>query len=174
MPPTPAPGSVSIYASDPSPAHLILLARTALELHLERKGSGIDLDVVHAYMLIVLYLLHVQRGSSRSSTYGHGRGHSQRNTLRGSRDRDQVRGVTTVPIALNQDLIRVNAEMVSAAKTMGLGWDPDVVDYFGGNVICPSVGADGIKREEEPLVRMTLFEKEVRRRMWGAVVCCDL
>jgi hypothetical protein len=103
------------------------------------------------------------------------------------RHNHQNRRGSNGPIALvpSQELPRLNAEMVSVAKAMGLGWDPEVVEYMymgagghgGGGGRGAGGGGEMVKREEDVTggsSKMTLFEKEVRRRMWGAVVCCDL
>ena len=204
MPPPPVPASASNSADGPtspanssvsSPAHslprtslrpsanlakdLYRTAKLALSMSVEGAGYGaFDVDYMVARCLQARYLLHSHRGLGAPSG---GAGHLLKSLLVGSRkkknaprkrkgahDADTVMGEAGADnsetgsartgadagyaLALAPELVSVVSDMIGNARLMGLNHDPD------------GPGGD----------RLSLYEKEMRRRLWWEINSWDV
>lgn len=177
-----------VMISDALPYTLFRIAKLALFLNTERAGyQSLDLDYVYAKTVLARLFLLAHSGPTdndyslltssptrkavrpRKSMKGKGRGSagptsssasaidssmsedtgsgsSSRNAKAGPKDSDRL-----PTLALDPELIGLVGEVVSNARLMGLSTDPDI---SGGN-------------------KLSLYEKEIRRRLWWEVVSID-
>ncbi|KAL5531085.1 hypothetical protein ACEPAG_3961 [Sanghuangporus baumii] len=137
---------------------LYRLAQLALSIHTARHGhAALDISLIHARILSAHYLFVAQSTSAELSD-----------------------------ALLPSEFPALVGALIWEARGMGLGIDPDEFDQVGETV--HDVAADGgndpsipLKREDGGEIlgepprgkRMSLFVKEVRRRMWWWIIWLD-
>ena len=141
---------------DSLPISLFKLSKMALDLYKERAGySALDLDYVHARTVQCRFLLLAHHGLGDSanllSKLGSGRRKKGNKKVNAKREGTLEKTRHGPSLTLAPELVGLVSEVVGNARMMGLGHDPDLV---GGQ-------------------RLTLFEKEMRRRLWWEVVSLD-
>lgn len=177
VPESPYPSDFPAFCSfDPSePSKLFRLSKLALALGMERIGyDAYDLDYLHAKTLQVRYLLVSQhrlvngsnlrfgmsfggrkkvqkrgKGSARADNNANQTDAVMTDAARSSSNRGN--GSRSHSLALAPELVGIVGELASSAKLMGLDHDPD------------SPGGE----------TFSLYEKEMRRRMWWEIVSLD-
>lgn len=141
------------------PSKLYRVAKLALNLALERAGyDAFDLNYIHARCLQARYLLLSQHGLSEGARMVGGLGVGKRRKVAKGRKHagTDAQGERMAPIwgptlALPPEMVGVVSDAVGNACLMGLQYDPDT---FGG-------------------VGLSLYDKEMRRRLWWEVVNLD-
>lgn len=170
FPPSPPAHAFGIQRG--TPYALYRLARLALNMHHERHGyAALDETYLIAQIMIVGYLLLA---------------HREDGTMLGPHP------ASPLPLSLPPDLPLLIAELCCNARLMGLNTDPDDFASFGdipGSIssssVRPGAQEDGssVKAEEssgpEGLLegrwgRMSLYRKEVRRRLWWEIAYVDM
>ena len=173
------PQALGVHAG--TPYALYRLGRLALSLHQERHGyAALDETFMLAYMLSCGFLLL-----------------SHRECRSGTRAPSNLLGL---PLSLPPELPSLVAEACSHARMMGLNTDPDDFASFGDISVSNSAasmlghnhyqdissGNDDVKAEDEsggPSTsgiqegrwgRMSVYRKEVRRRLWWECAWLDM
>ncbi|KAG8900549.1 hypothetical protein FRC01_010098, partial [Tulasnella sp. 417] len=137
-----------------TPSTLFNLARAALLVH-DQSALPPSLDYLHAHMLTWLYLLHPSDSSSGVTSSGY----------QGSSIGVGSGGITAVDETIYNEL----GKCVSVARAMGL----DLVDRPSSKPIRVSSASRNGNGPAEGEEGMSIWEKEMRRRVWWQLMMLD-
>lgn len=173
VPESPYPSDYFPHIDHLEPGKLFRLSKLALALSMERIGyDALDLDYLHAKTLQVRYLLLSQHGLENGSNLRLGmsvrerkisskRGKGRARTDKSARHTDAIMtdatssqktsGNRSPHMALAPEIVGIVGEMTSSARFMGLNHDPDAP---GGE-------------------KFSLYDKEMRRRLWWEIAGLD-